>query len=328
MTIKAALRMTSNAILMIAAFAVCTSASAQPYPNKPVRFIVPFPPGGNLDFVARTIQPKFSEFLGQPIVIDNRGGAGGIVGAEYASKQPNDGYTIFLGNTGTIGIYPVVYPKLPYDALKDFTAVGITSTNAVLAAIGASVPANTLQEFIAYAKANPGKVAAGVAGSGSLLHFATEMLKSRAGIDMLVVPYKASAPAATDLLGGQIQLLIDAPPVTMPYVKAGRMKAIAVSGKTRLAALPDVPTFEEAGLKDFDASGWQGVLVPAGTPPAFIAKLNEALVRALAAPEIREKFSTQGLDVASSTPEQFASHIRAELDKWGKVAKAANIRLD
>ncbi|NBX88585.1 MAG: tripartite tricarboxylate transporter substrate binding protein, partial [Betaproteobacteria bacterium] len=180
----------SAASIVLAAF--CGAAQSQPYPSKPVKFIVPFPPGGNLDFVARTLQPKFSEFLGQPVVIDNRGGAGGIVGAEYASKQPNDGYTILLGNTGTFGIYPVVYPKLSYDALKDFNAVGITSTNAVLATIGAAVPANTLQEFIAYVKANPGKVAAGVAGSGSLLHFATEMLKSRTGIDLLVVPYKAS----------------------------------------------------------------------------------------------------------------------------------------
>lgn len=317
-----------RALFIAAGLAVSLGAIAQPYPNKPVRFIIPFPPGGNLDFVARTIQPKFSEFLGQPIVIDNRGGAGGIVGAEYASKQPNDGYTIFLGNTGTIGIYPVVYPKLPYDALKDFTAVGITSTNAVLAAIHPSVPASTLQEFIAYARSNPGKVAAGVAGSGSLLHFATEMLKSQAGIDMLVVPYKASGPAATDLLGGQIQLLIDAPPVTMPHIKSGRVKAIAVSGKVRLAALPDTPTFFEAGLRDFDASGWQGVLVPAGTPPAAIARLSEALAKALAQPEVREKFASQGLDVASNTPEQFAAFIRAENEKWGKVAKTANIRLD
>ena len=322
--LSAALR----ALLCFAALCVANTTLAQAFPNRPIKFIVPFPPGGNLDFIARVIQPKFAEFLGQPLVIENRGGAGGIVGAEYAAKQPNDGYTIFLGNTGTMGIYPVVYPKLPYDALKDFDAVGITSTNAVLATIHPSVPANTLTEFIAYAKANPGKVAAGVAGSGSLLHFATEMLKSRTGIDMLVVPYKGSGPAVTDLLGGQVQLLIDAPPVAMQYVKAGRVKAIAVSGKKRLAALPDTPTFEEAGLKDFDASGWQGVLVPAGTPPAAIAKLNEALVKTLGLSDVRERFATQGLDAAASTPAEFATHIRAEIEKWGKVAKTANIKID
>ena len=322
--LSAALR----ALLCFAALCAATATLAQPFPNRPVKFIVPFPPGGNLDFIARVIQPKFAEFLGQPLVIENRGGAGGIVGAEYAAKQPNDGYTIFLGNTGTMGIYPVVYPKLPYDALKDFDAVGITSTNAVLATIHPSVPANTLAEFIAYTKANPGKVAAAVAGSGSLLHFATEMLKSRTAIDILVVPYKGSGPAVTDLLGGQVQLLIDAPPVAMQYVKAGRVKAIAVSGKKRLAALPDTPTFEEAGLKDFDASGWQGVLVPAGTPPAAIAKLNEALVKTLALPDVRERFATQGLDAAASTPAEFATHIRAEIEKWGKVAKTANINVE
>ena len=322
--LSAALR----ALLCFAALCAATATLAQPFPNRPVKFIVPFPPGGNLDFIARVIQPKFAEFLGQPLVIENRGGAGGIVGAEYAAKQPNDGYTIFLGNTGTMGIYPVVYPKLPYDALKDFDAVGITSTNAVLATIHPSVPANTLAEFIAYAKANPGKVAAAVAGSGSLLHFATEMLKSRTAIDMLVVPYKGSGPAVTDLLGGQVQLLIDAPPVAMQYVKAGRVKAIAVSGKKRLATLPDTPTFEEAGLKDFDASGWQGVLVPAGTPSAAIAKLNEALMKTLALPEVRERFATQGLDAATSTPAEFGAHIRAEIEKWGKVAKTANIKVE
>ena len=317
-----------HALLLAAVLSSVPGALAQPYPNHPVKFVVPFPPGGNLDFIARVIQPKLAEYLGQPVVIDNKSGAGGIVGAEYAAKQPNDGYTIFLGNTGTMGIYPVVYPTLPYDALKDFTAVGITSTNAVLAVIHPSVPANTLQEFIAHAKANPGKLAAGVAGSGSLLHFATEMLKAQAGINLLVVPYKASGPAVTDLLGGQIQLLIDAPPVSMQYVKAGRVKAIAVSGKVRLAALPDTPTFDEAGLKGFDASGWQGILVPAGTPPAAIAKLSEALLKTLAQPEVRERFAGQGLDVASSTPEQFGAHIRAEIEKWGKVAKTANIKIE
>ena len=195
---KASFRSLLYALLLATTLAPVTSALAQPYPMRPIKFVVPFPPGGNLDFIARVIQPKLADYLGQPVVIDNKGGAGGIVGAEYAAKQPNDGYTIFLGNTGTMGIYPVVYPTLPYDALKDFSAVGITSTNAVLAAIHPSVPATTLLEFITYAKANPGKLAAGVAGSGSLLHFATEMLKSQAGINLLVVPYKASGPATIE----------------------------------------------------------------------------------------------------------------------------------
>ena len=315
-------------LLLILATLLCTAVQAQSYPNRPIRFIVPFPPGGNLDFIARTIQPKLAEALGQPVIIENKGGAGGIVGAEFASKQPADGYTIFLGNTGTLGIYPAVYPQLPYDPIKDFAGVGMTSTNAVLAVLHPSVPANTLKEFVAYAKANPGKIAAGVAGSGSLLHFATELLKAQAGIDMLVVPYKGSAPALTDVLGGQVQLLIDAPPVSMAQVKAGKLKAIAVSGTTRLAALPEVPTFDEGGVAGVDASGWQGIAVPAGTPREVIARLSEALAKTVALPEVREKFATQGLDAAPSTAEEFSAHIRKEVPKWARLAKNANIKVD
>jgi tripartite-type tricarboxylate transporter receptor subunit TctC len=190
------------------------------------------------------------------------------------------------------------------------------------------VPASTLGEFVAYAKANPGKVAAGVAGSGSLLHFATEMLKAQAGIDMLVVPYKGSGPAVTDLLGGQIQLLIDAPTVTMTHVKAGKLKAIAVSGKTRLAALPDVPTFDEGGVPGVEATGWQGVAVPAGTPREAIARLSEALARTMALREIRDKFAQQGLDAASSSADEMTAHIRAEVAKWSRIARSANIKVE
>jgi tripartite-type tricarboxylate transporter receptor subunit TctC len=314
-------------LLIIFATLVCTAVQAQPYPNRPIKFIVPFPPGANLDFIARTIQPKLSEALGQPVIIDNRCGAGGIVGAEYASKQPADGYTILLGNTGTLGIYPAVYPDLPYDPIKDFAAVGLTSTNAVLAVLHPSVPANSLREFIAYAKANPGKIAAGVAGSGSLLHFATELLKTQAGIDLLVVPYKGSGPAVTDLLGGQIQLLIDAPTVTMAYVKAGKLKAIAVTGKTRLAALPEVPTFEETGIA-VDASGWQGIAVPAGTPPEIIARLSDVLAKAIAQQDVRDRFATLGIDATPSTAAEFSALIRADVPKLILIAKRANIKVD
>ena len=317
-----------RSLLAVVFVALSTAAQAQPYPNRPVKFVVPFPPGGNLDFVARTVQPKLAEFLGQPVVVENKGGAAGIVGAEYAARQPADGYTIFLGNTGTIGLNPSTYAKLPYDPLKDFAAVGQTTSNALLAVVHPAVPVNSLQEFIAYAKANPGKVNCGVAGSGSLLHFASEMLKGQAGIDMQLVFYKGSGPLVTDLLGGQVQILLDAPPVSMSYVKAGRLKAIAVTGAKRLAALPEVPTFEEAGLKGFDASGWQGVLVPAGTPAAAVATLSDALLKALAQPDVRERFATQGLDAAPSTPEQFGVHIRAEIEKWARIAKSANIKAE
>ncbi len=315
-------------LLLIAGIACAAGAIAQAYPNRPIKFVVPFPPGGNLDFLARAIQPRFSEFLGATIVIDNKGGAAGIVGAEYAARQPADGYTIFLGNTGTMGLYPVVYPKLPYDALKDFAAVGQIASSTQLMAVHPSVPAKTLPEFIAFAKKHPGKVTIAIAGLGSTAHFSAEMLKARAGIDLLLVPYKGSGPAVTDVIGGQIDLIIDATSVTMPYVKAGRLRAIAVTRNVRLAALPDVPTFEEQGLKGFQANGWQGLLVPTGTPAAAVAKLSEALMKTLAQPDVRARFTDQGLDPAPSTPEQFAAYIRSEIEKWGRVQKVANIKVE
>ena len=317
-----------RALLLVAGMAAAAAAIGQAYPSRPIKFVVPFPPGGNLDFIARTIQPRLSEFVGATIVVDNKGGAAGILGAEYAARQPADGYTIFLGNTGTMGLYPVVYPKLPYDALKDFAAVGQIASSTQLMAVHPSVPVKTLPEFIALAKKRPGKLTIAVAGLGSTAHFSAELLKARAGVDLLVVPYKGSGPAVTDLIGGQVDLIIDATSVTMPYVKAGRLRPIAVTRNARLAALPDVPTFEEAGLKGFDANGWQGLLVPAGTPPAAVTRLSGALMKTLAQPEVRDRFIDQGLDPAPSTPEQFAAYIRSEIEKWGRVAKAANLKVE
>jgi tripartite-type tricarboxylate transporter receptor subunit TctC len=302
-------------------------AFAQGYPNRPIKFVVPFPPGGNLDFVARSLQPKMQEVLGQPVLIDNKGGAAGMIGLEYASKQPGDGYTIVLGNTGTIAINQSVYPKMNYDAVKDFVPIGITTTNALLATIAGNVPASNLKEFVAYAKANPGKLNFAISGAGSGPHFGAEMFKRSAGLDIPVVFYKGSGPVLTDLLGGQVQITMDAASVTITQIKAGKLKAIAVTGKTRLASLPDVPTFEQGGYS-VDASGFQGVLAPAGTPPEAVARLSQALNAALAQPELKEKFANAGLETVSSTPAEFGAFIRSEIAKWGKVAKEANIKID
>ena len=304
------------------------SVQSQPYPNKPIKFVVPFPPGGNLDFVARNLQPKMQEVLGQPVLIDNKGGNAGMIGLEYASKQPGDGYTIVLGNTGTIAINQSVYAKMSYDAVKDFVPIGITTTNALMATIAGNVPANNLKEFIAYARANPGKLNFAISGAGSGPHFGAEMFKRAAGLDIPIVFYKGSGPALTDLLGGQVQIQMDAPSVTMSQVKAGKLKAIAVTGKARLASLPDVPTFEQGGLAGVDASGFQGVLAPAGTPPEAVAKLSQALNAALAQPDVKEKFATAGLETVSSTPAEFAAFIRSEIAKWARVAKEANIKIE
>jgi len=262
------------------------------------------------------------------VVIDNRGGAAGINGAEFAARQPADGHTILLGNTGTFGLFPVLYAKLPYDALRDFAAVGQISASTQLMAAHSSVPARSLKEVIALAKSRPGKLTVAIAGQGTLQHFSLEMLKKQVGIDMLMVPYKGSGPAVIDVLAGHVDLIIDAVSVSMPYISSGRIRPIAIVNSARLPSLPDVPTFEEQGLKGFVARGWQGLLVPAGTPPSAIAKLSEALNSALAHPEVRERFATQGLTPVPTTPEQFSAHIRSEIEKWGKVAKAANIKVD
>ena len=316
----------SLAVFVVSAF-TALAAQAQAYPNKPIKFVVPFPPGGNLDFVARHLQPKMQEVLGQPVIIDNKGGNAGMIGLEFASKQPGDGYTIVLGNTGTIAINQAVYPKMNYDAVKDFVPIGITTTNALLATIAGNVPANNIKEFVAYAKANPGKLNFAISGAGSGPHFGAEMFKRSAGLDIPVIFYKGSGPVLTDLLGGQVQITMDAASVTIAQIKAGKLKAIAVTGKARLASLPDVPTFEQAGLS-VDASGFQGVLAPAGTPPEVVAKLSQALNTALSQPELREKFAAAGLDTVSSTPAEFAAFIRSEIAKWAKVAKEANIKID
>ena len=316
-------------VLLLCATVVAGAAHGQGgYPNRAIKFVVPFPPGGNLDFVARTLQPKMQEVLGQPVLIDNKGGAAGMIGLEYAAKQPGDGYTIVLGNTGTIAINVSVYAKMPYDPVRDFVAIGITTTNALLATIAANVPVSNLKEFIAYARVNPGKLNFAISGAGSGPHFGAEMFKRAAGLDIPIIFYKGSGPAVTDLLGGQVQILMDAPSVTMAHIKAGKLKALAVTGKARLASLPDAPTFEQAGLSGVDASGFQGVLAPAGTPPEAVAKLSDALNKALAQPEVRERFAAAGLDVASSSPAEFAAFIRSEIAKWARVAKEANIKVE
>ena len=306
----------------------CANSTAKPYPNRPIKFIIPFPSGGGLDHTARTIQPKLQEVLGQALVIENKAGAGGIVGAESAKNQPADGYTVFLGNTGTMGLYPATFQKLPYDALKDFTPIGQLISNTLVAVTGVQVPANTLAEFIAWARANPGKVSYASGGSGAITHLAGEMLKTPAGIDMLHVPYKGSAPAVTDLLGGQVHLLIDVAAVSQQHVKAGKLKALAVTSAKRNAAFPELPTFDEAGLKGYQAIGWQGLLVPTGAPRAVIDRLADAIAKTMADPGVKEKFLAVGSEATPSGPDAFGAFIRAEIEKWTRIAKAANVKVE
>ena len=227
-----------------------------------------------------------------------------------------------------MGLYPATYAKLPYDAIKDFAPAGQLISNALVAVINANVPANTLPEFIAYAKANPGKVNFASGGSGAITHLAGELVKAQTGIEMLHVPYKGSAPAVTDLIGGQVQLLIDVLAVSGPHVTSGKLKAIGVTSKKRIAALPSVPTFDEAGLKGFEATGWQGLMVPAGTPKEVITKINDALMKTMADPGVKEKFLAVGSESTPSSPEAFGTFIKTEIDKWSRIAKAANVKIE
>ena len=313
-----------------AALALCAAAAAhaQGYPSKPVKLIVPFPPGGGTDFYARTIQHRLAEQLGQPLVIENRVGAGGMIGAEAVVKSPADGYTLLLGNIALLAMNVGVYSKMPYDPARDLTPILRTVAVDYVMVVHPSVPARTVAEFAAYAIANPGKMSYGSAGSGSVPHLSTELLKARAGIDVVHVPFKGGGPMVTDLLGGQIQMVIGDQANLMPHVKAGKLRALAVGTLTRSSSYPDLPTIAESGLPGFEAPAWNGVLAPARTPQAVIAKLHAELVKDLRLPDVRERIAALGFEPAGSTPQEFGDFVRSELAKWAKVAKESGARAE
>ena len=318
------LRLLVSAILGLAAGV----AAAQAYPSKPIHLIVPFPPGGPTDIVGRLVAQKVSEGVGQPVVVENRAGAGGTVGSSAAAKAPPDGYTLLYGSTSTLAIAPALYRDLAYDPRSAFAPISLVSRGAILAAINAQVPARTLAEFIALAKSPSSKLSYGSAGSGTPPHLAGELFKTIAGVDLLHVPYKGGAPAINDLVGGQVQAIFEGQVALLPHIKSGRVRALAVSGDKRDPALPDVPTFAEAGLPKYDAYFWSGLVAPAGTPPEVIAKLNGVLVKALNAIDAREALMRQGLEPAGTTPQQFGAFIASEVERWGRVAKASGAKLD
>ena len=310
------------------AIAPLAHGQAASYPAKPIRLVVPFPPGGATDILARAIGQRFSEVLGQPVIVDNRPGAGGNIGSELVAKAAPDGYTLLMGTVGTHAINPSLYAKMPYDHVKDFAPVILVAGVPNVLVVHPSVPARTVGEFITYAKANPGKLNFASSGSGTSIHLAGELFKVMAGVQMTHVPYKGSSPAIQDLLGGQVQLMFDNLPSALPQIKAGKLRALAVTTANRTPALPDVPTVAEAGLPGFEASSWFGVLAPAGTPPAIIARLNAEGVKWLATPEAKEKMQNLGANAAGGTPDDFAAHIRAETVKWARVVKESGAKAE
>jgi tripartite-type tricarboxylate transporter receptor subunit TctC len=294
------------------------------YPNKPIRMIVPFPPGGVTDIVARTVSLKLSAELGQPIVIENRAGASGAIGAELGARAAPDGYTLVMGNISTLGINPITFAKLGYDPVTSFDPISLVAVQPLLITVHPGVAAKNLAELVQLAKSQPGQLNYGTAGSS--IHLAVEQFNSLAGIRMNHIAYKGSAPAITDLVGGQIQVLFDPFSSIYPLVAAGKIRALAVTTEKRAAAAPQLPTVAEQGYAGFDVSSWQGIVVPAGTPKLVIQRLYRGLVTVMASPEVKDKFAQYSAVATASTPEQFAAYIKEELIRWQKVAQQAGVK--
>ena len=303
-------------------------AAAQAYPTKPVRMVVPFPPGGSLDIAGRLIAQKLSEAWGQTVVVENKPGAGGNIGADLVAKSPPDGYTILLGALSTHAVNPSLYKTMPYDAAKDFAPITLIAVTPNVLVVNAASPVNNVKEFIAYAKANPGKLSFGSGSNGSAGHLAGELFKVETGTDAVHVPFKGGAPATQALLAGDTQFMFDNLANAMAQVKAGKLKALAVTTAKRSPLVPDLPTMAEAGLPGFDISTWYGFFAPAGTPPAIVAKWNADVTKILTSPDVRAKFVADGAEPSPNTPEQFAQMIAAELAKYAKLVKASGAKVD
>ena len=297
---------------------------AQDYPARPIRIIVPFTPGAGVDIVGRAVAQSLNEAWKQPVVIDNRPGAGGTIAGELVARGSADGYTLLLGNVSTLAIAPALNPKLPYSPLRDFAPITLITTSENVLVLHPSVPATTLRELITYAKANPRKLNYGSSGNGTTSHLGGAMFASMTGTEMTHVPYKGSGPMLTDLLAGQLQLSFSSVPTALPHIKSGRLRALAVTLLARSSVLPDLPTVQEAaGLKGFELSLWQGIVAPAATPRAIVMKLNQQIVGSLRTPEMNAKLTVQGLEAVGNTPEQFRAYIGEEIAKWTRVVKSS-----
>jgi len=315
-------------VAALAAALVCGAgyAAAQNYPSKPIRFVVPFAAGGGTDFVARIVGQRLNEALGQPLVIDNRGGAGGAIGTELAAKAAPDGYTLLLGSAGPLAIQPGLSARLPYDPLRDFAPVTLVCSMPYLLLVHPSLPAKNVQELIALARAKPGQLNFGAPGSGTTTHLATELFKMLAKIDVVHVPYKGVAPALADLLAGQVQFMSGDLSTVLPQVKAGRLRALAVTGAQRSTIVPDLPTIAESGVPGYAASGWFGVLAPAATPRSIVTRLNAVIVKGITNADARERLAALGGEVVANTPAEFAAYLRDDLAKWSKLIKAIGLK--
>ena len=322
------LRAMKTLLLACLLIAFGAAAADDDYPNRPVKIVVPFAPGGSTDVVARILADKLQGELKQPFVVENKPGAGGNIGADVVAKSNPDGYTLLMGTTGVLAINNFLYKEMPFDPQRDFAPVSYTSLITNILVVNANVPAKSVEELVALAKAKPGELTFASSGAGSSTHLSAELFKSMTGTSILHVPYKGSSQAITDLMAGHVTMLVDNAPSSLPFVQQGKLRALGVTSLKRMPSLPDVPTLDESGVKGYESLSWSRIVAPAATPTPVIAKLNAAIERILAMPEVRKKFADMGVDPVGGPPEAFARHIRAESEKWGRVVKAANITLN
>ncbi len=320
-----AIRMRALALAVFVVSLAASQALAQNYPTRPIRLIAPFPAGGLADVLARLVGDEMSKALGQPVIIENRTGAGGNTGADAVAKAEPDGYTLLMSSAGILTANQFLYAKMPFDPATAFAPISIVADMSMLVVVNPQVEAQTLAEFVALARSKPDKINFGSPGVGTTGHLGLALFMHAAGIRLAHVPYRGAAPAINDLLGGQIDGVVDNPPTVLAHINAGKLRPLAVAAKERLALLPDVPTAAEAGVKDFEASSWFGIMAPAGTPPDIIARLHQEIVAALRKPAIAERIASSGARAVGNSPDAFAAQIRAERAMWGEIIKAANI---
>ena len=303
-------------------------AAPSTYPVKSVRFIVPYTPGSSGDIFARAIAQKMSEGWSQQVIVDNRGGSGGMMGSEMAAKAPSDGHTLMLGGTSNMAINPALYARLPYDPVRDFAPVTLVASSPYVMIVNPSLPARTVPEFIALARARPGQLNYASTGSGSAVHLTAELFASMAGVKLVHIPYKNQASRIVDVMAGEVQMMFAGMVLVQPHMKTGKVRALGMSGAKRSPLMPDLPTIAESGIKGFESTGWFGVFVPAGTPRGIVAQLNAEIVRALKLPEVSERFAREGADLFGNSPEQFAVFLKSETTKWSKAVKTSGARPD
>ena len=320
--------MRATTCLAAAAMLTATLAAAQNYPARTIRLVVPFAPGGSTDIVARLLAQKMGESLGQQVIVDNRPGAGGIVGADIVAKSPPDGYTMITATTGIMSINQFIYKTMPYDPERDFAAVTQVGSLPLILVVHPSVPAKTAKELIAFAKARPGQLSYASSGIGSATHMTTELFKSMAGIDLVHIPYKGSGQVMGDILGGQIPLMFDQPVSSMQHVNAGKLRVLGITSAKRFPTLPDIPTIAEAALPGYESISWAGVAVPAGTPKPIVTRLQSEIAKALKVAEVSQRLLHDGIEPIGSTPEEFAAHIKSERVKWKKVVEFSGARAE